>query len=75
MAKHQVTMRTPALVVSRADAKFNVYADGQKFGTLHISQGSAVWFPRNRSYGHKLGWKKLDQVFKDEGTRFEKRKR
>ena len=74
MSTHKVTMAIPPRELNRADARFNVKRDGKKFGTLHISNGSIVWFPRNRSYGHKMKWAKFDDLFQIEGTRFEKRR-
>lgn len=75
MAMHKVTMDIPPRELNRADAKFNVVRDGNKVGTLHISNGSVVWFPRYTSYGHKMRWAKFDAVMQKEGTRFEKRKK
>ena len=74
MPTHKVTMDIPPRELNRADAKFNVMRDGRKFGTLHISNGSIVWFPRNTTYGHKMRWAKFHELFQSEGTRFEKRK-
>lgn len=73
MAKHKVTISLPPRELNRADAVFNVERDGHKYGTLHISNGSVVWFPPYTSYGWKVGWKKFHELMEQNATRVEKR--
>lgn len=73
MATHDVRFEIPKRALGVADVKFQVRRDGKMLGTLTVSNGSAVWFPANSRYGHKMNWKKFDQIMKDEATRFEKR--
>ena len=73
MARHKVTVNIPPRELNRADAVFTVKRDGRKYGTLHVSNGSLVWFPPYTSYGWKMGWQKFDEVFKANATRYEKR--
>lgn len=73
MAKHRVVMELPARELNRADAVFAVQQDGRKLGTLHVSNGSLVWFPRSTQYGYKMGWAKFDELMRSDATRFEKR--
>ena len=47
--------------------------DGTVLGTLAVSNGSIVWFPRGTSYGYKMGWAKFDELMQKEASRFEKR--
>ncbi len=70
---HKVRMDLPERELGRSDALFKVKKNGKMFGTLAISNGSVVWYPRYTSYGYKMGWSKFDQVMKSEATRFEKR--
>ena len=35
--------------LGRSDVKFEIKRDGEKFGTMTISNGSVVWFPRSLS--------------------------
>lgn len=73
MAKHTVTLEVPKRKISRADHKFQVKADGKVLGTLTVSKGAVVWFPRGTKYGYKMGWTKFDNFMKDEASRFEAR--
>ena len=41
--------------LGRSDVKFEIKRDGEKFGTMTISNGSVVWFPRGTSNGYKMG--------------------
>jgi hypothetical protein len=50
----------PTRELGKTDVVFEVWTDGEKFGTLKVSKGSLVWFPKDRSKGHKIGWKQFD---------------
>jgi len=41
--------------LGRADIEFTVKADGSVLGTLTVSNGSLVWFPKVTTYGCKMG--------------------
>ena len=69
MAQHKVRFNLPDRPLSHADVIFTVREDGEKFGELRISQGALVWFPRNKQIGYRLSWKKLDELFQEEGNR------
>ena len=73
MAKHDVKFSIPSRSLGRADVEFVVRRDGSVLGTLTVSNGSIVWFPKNASYGCKMSWKRFDELMKNEATRFEKR--
>jgi len=46
MPRHDVEMSIPTTkMVLHADVVFEVRSDGEKLGTLHISQGTIDWFP------------------------------
>lgn len=70
---HDVTFEVPARSLGRADVKFVVKKDGAVLGTLAVSNGSLVWFPKATNYGCKMGWTKFDQLMKGKATRTEKR--
>ena len=42
-------------------------------GTLAVSNGSIVWFPKGTTYGYKMGWSKFDRTMQGETARVEKR--
>jgi hypothetical protein len=73
MSVHEVEFSIPARALGKSDVKFMVRQNGTLLGTLAVSHGSVVWFPKGTSYGCKMGWAKFDKFMKDEATRFEKR--
>ena len=73
MAKHDVQFEVPARPLGRADASFVVKRDGAVLGTLTVSNGSVVWFPKGTSYGCKVGWKRFDELMREHATRPERR--
>ena len=73
MAKHDVSFNIPQRALGKADVEFLVKSDGTVLGTLAVSNGSVVWFPKGTTYGLKVGWKKFDDMMQESATRFEKR--
>jgi hypothetical protein len=70
--KHDVQFAVPRRDLGRADVLFDVCIDGEKLGTLGVSKGSLVWYPKNNSYGHKVNWAEFDRIMRDH-PRVEKR--
>ncbi|MCU7919328.1 MAG: hypothetical protein KZQ95_13380 [Candidatus Thiodiazotropha sp. (ex Epidulcina cf. delphinae)] len=73
MAKHDVSFSLPQRSLGRSDVEFLVKRDGGVYGTLTVSNGSVVWFPKGTSYGLKVGWAKFEEIMQENATRFEKR--
>jgi adenylate cyclase class IV len=73
VAKHDVGFEMPQRALERSDVIFRVREDGELLGTLTVSKGSVVWFPKKSHYGHKVGWSKFDALMREHVTRFEKR--
>lgn len=73
MAKHDVSLSIPQQKLTKTDVEFVVRRDGETFGTLAVSRGSLVWFPKGTTYGHKIGWGKFDKFMKDNAPRYEAR--
>lgn len=73
MAVHGVSLKVPTLEIGKADVIFQIRKDKSKTGELRISNGAAVWFPVNNSYGYKLSWDKLASLFEAHGTKNERR--
>ena len=73
MAKHEVAFDVPKRPLGRADIEFTVKADGAVLGTLTVSNGSLVWFPKGTTYGCKMGWNKFDRIMQEHATRQERR--
>ena len=67
---HKVTFTIPERELGTADIEFSVDKDGDKLGTLKISKGSIVWFPKHArrgadNNGFKLSWSKFDQLMQE----------
>ena len=73
MAKHDVRFEVPRRPLGRADVEFQVKSDGSILGTLTVSNGSIVWFPRGTTNGCKMGWAKFDRIMQEQATRTERR--
>lgn len=73
MAKHDVSFSIPERSLGKADVEFVVKRDGAVLGTLAVSNGSVVWFPKGTTYGLKVGWMKFGAMMQDNATRFERR--
>lgn len=73
MAMHEVSFSIPERALGKADVEFTVKQDGIVLGTLAVSNGSLVWFPRGTTYGCKVAWTKFDRIMQNKATRFEKR--
>ena len=58
-----VTIGSP-LDLTKADIRFEVRRDGERFGTLFISRGAVVWKPRSGKKNYKFDWTRFDQVMR-----------
>ena len=73
MATHNVTFELPARNLGRSDVKFKIKRNGETFGTMTISNGSVVWFPKGTSNGYKMGWKRFNELMQEKAKQSEKR--
>lgn len=73
MAKHDVSFNIPRRALGKADVNFVVKSDGALLGTLAVSNGSIVWFPKGTIYGYKMGWKQFNGLMQGGARRFERR--
>ena len=46
-------------------SNFKLNTDGTVLGTLTVSNGSIVGFPKGTLYGCKMGWARFDQLIQD----------
>lgn len=69
MAQHDVQFNIPYRPLGHADVAFVVKCDGEKLGELHVSKGAVVWVGNNKTYGRRLSWQKLAELFEAEGTK------
>lgn len=75
MATHDVKFKVPERSLGKADVRFAVWRNGEKFGTLTVSNGSVVWFPRDTSIGHKMSWPKFNDLVTENVRTGERRRR
>jgi hypothetical protein len=72
--KHDVTFDLPRRSLGKADVHFRVKVDGVVLGKLEVSKGALVWYPKDRTYGHKISWSDFDALMRRYPRR-ERRKR
>lgn len=65
MAEHNVTVSLPWHELGKADARFEIYKDGEKFGRITISKGLIEWFPRGKKKGLGITWTAFDKLIKE----------
>lgn len=72
--RHEVTFNLPTRDLGKSDVHFWVKVDGSMLGKLEISKGGLVWYPKDKTYGHKITWSKFDGEMK-KYPRLERRKK
>jgi hypothetical protein len=70
---HDVQFCIPPRQLGRSDVEFVVKKDDELLGTLKISNGSIVWFPKNAQIGHRMSWLKFDELMVDHAPGKERR--
>ena len=73
MTQHDVSFEVPRRPLGRADVQFVIKKNRAVLGTLTVSNGSVVWFPKGTTHGCKMGWKKFDELMQRHATRTEQR--
>jgi hypothetical protein len=65
--KHSVrcTVKVPELTKSGTSAKFDVFADVEKIGTIVLDRGSITWFGGKRRTGTQIPWTRFAQMMND----------
>ena len=69
---HEVKFSLPERELGKSDISFTVKKYGKILGTLKVSKGAIVWFPKDTSYGHKISWTDFDAIMRTK-RRAEKR--
>jgi hypothetical protein len=60
MPEHRVVVSSPPRELGSADAVYEVFADGEKFGELRVSRGGVDWWPRGaRTSAELLTWEQF----------------
>ena len=71
--KNQVYVTLPKRKLERSDVEFLIKQDNFILGTLKISNGSLVWFPKNTSIGKKVDWSEFDKLMVNNAIKTERR--
>lgn len=71
---HEVSFDIPTRDLGKADVEFHVKKDGAKLGTLKVSKGAVVWFPKDTTYGYKIRWEDFGKMMVDNGSRGDERR-
>jgi len=70
---NEVQFTVPRRELGRSDVEFLVKRDGSVLGTLKVSNGSLVWFPKKTSYGYRMGWIRFDKTMRKHARSEERR--
>jgi len=70
---HEVTFKLPTRRLGKADVSFVVKDDDGVLGTLKVSKGAVVWYPKKTNYGYKAAWDKFQRVAQEHFTETEYR--
>jgi phage pi2 protein 07 len=62
---HDVKFSLPERTLGKSDVRFKISNDEGLMGTLCVSKGSLVWYPKGNTYGYKVSWKKFDEFMKE----------
>lgn len=57
----------PSLSLGKADVEFVVTSEVKGegvLGTLKISKGAIVWYPKKTTHGHKASWQNFNEIAK-----------
>ena len=69
MTRHDVQFTIPQRPPEKADVEFQIKQGGEVLGTLAVSHGSIVWFPKGTTYGCKIGWAQFDRLMQERAIR------
>ena len=71
---YSVQLMVPSRPLGKSDVEFIVSTpDNGVLGTLKVSKGALVWFPKKTTYGYKVTWKKFHKIATESFTQEEAR--
>jgi hypothetical protein len=65
MPQHNVHVNLPWREIGKSDVVFEVYEDGEKFGTITISKGAIEWYPGKAKNPFKMEWPRFDRAIRE----------
>jgi hypothetical protein len=57
----QANMKVFELSKAGTSVDFDIFSQGEKFGTLIVGRGSVTWYGHNRKIGRRLTWAQFDR--------------
>ena len=57
----QANMKVFELSKAGTSVDFEIFFEGEKFGTLIVGRGSVTWYGRDRKIGRRLSWAEFDR--------------
>jgi hypothetical protein len=63
---HDVKFSLPERTLGKSDVEFKISNNSGLMGTLCVSKGSLVWYPKGNTYGYKVSWTKFDTFMKEQ---------
>jgi hypothetical protein len=70
---HEVHFKVPTRKLGKSDVIFIVKGEQGVLGTLKVSKGAVVWYPKKTSYGYKADWDRFHKVAQECFTQTEYR--
>lgn len=70
---HEVQFKVPVRRLGKSDVIFVVRDEEGVLGTLKVSKGAVVWYPKKTSYGYKADWDRFHKVAQESFTQTEYR--
>ena len=62
---YEVKFDIPYRPLGKADIRFVISTDAGVLGTLRVSKGALVWYPKKANYGHKVPWARFAKIAKE----------
>ena len=70
---HEVEFKVPARLLGKSDVSFIVKDEAGVLGTLKVSKGAVVWYPKKTNYGYKVDWNRFHKLAQECFTQTEYR--
>jgi hypothetical protein len=59
---YDVEFTVPRRILGKSDVSFVVKDETGVLGTLKVSKGAVVWYPKKTNYGHKATWLEFHDI-------------
>ena len=70
---YEVNFKAPTRRLGKSDVNFVVKDESGVLGTLKVSKGAIVWYPKKTNYGYKADWERFHRVAQENFTQSEYR--